>query len=116
MADDCDPADVFALLDDEYARSILAATSQQPMTATALRDHCEMSISTVYRRTEALESCGLLESDTELDPEGHHRTVYSARLQQLTVELEDGTYTVRMSAGSTTREFADAFTDLWEGL
>ncbi|SDR14063.1 ArsR/SmtB family transcription factor [Natronobacterium texcoconense] len=116
MVDDCDPADVFALLDDEYARSILAATSQRTMTATELSDQCEMSLSTVYRRTDSLEECGLLEASTEIDPEGNHTTVYSARLQRLTIELEDGTYDVRLAAGSVTREYADAFTDLWEGL
>ncbi|THE64404.1 ArsR family transcriptional regulator [Salinadaptatus halalkaliphilus] len=116
MADDCDPAAVFALLDDEYARTILAATSQQSMTATELSDQCDMSLSTVYRRTEDLETCGLLETRTEIDADGHHTAVYSARLERLTVELTDGVYDVSLSTKSRTREFADAFTDLWEGL
>lgn len=116
MSEDADPSELLALLDDEYARSILAATSQQSMTATELSDHCEMSLSTVYRRTDTLEECGLLEVRTELDEQGNHRDVYSARLQRLTVELEDGTYDVTLSAGGLTHEFADAFTDLWEGL
>lgn len=116
MADDLDPADVFALLDDEYARSILAATSQQHMTATELSDHCEMSLSTVYRRTDALEECGLLDTRTEIDRHGNHREIYSARLRRLTVELEDGAYDVTLSTGGLTHEFADAFTGLWEGL
>lgn len=116
MVDDCDPVDVFALLDDEYARSILAATSQTSMTATERSDQCEMSLSTAYRRTDSLEDPTLFETQTEIDPEGNHTTVYSVRLQRLTIELEDGTSDVRLDAGSVTREYADAFTDLWEGL
>lgn len=111
-----EPADVFALLDDEYSRSILAATSQQPMTATELSDQCQMSLSTVYRRTAALEEIGLLETQTEIDPSGNHRDRYRARLQRLTVELDDGTYNISLSTESLTHEFANAFTDLWEGL
>ncbi len=116
MADDPDPADVFALLDDEYARSILAATSQQPMTATELSEQCEMSLSTVYRRTDTLEETGLLETQTELDTQGNHRDRYRARLQRLTVELDDGAYEVTLTTESLTHEFANVFTDLWEGL
>lgn len=116
MVEDCDPVDLFALLDDEYARSILAATSQTSMTATELSEQCEMSLSTIYRRTEQLEQCGLLTTELEVDPDGNHTTIYSAALQRLTVELDDGAYDVNIKTQSMTQEFADAFTDLWEGL
>lgn len=114
--DALDPVDVFALLDDEYARSILAALSHEPMTATILSDRCEMSPATVYRRLEALEECNLVTSQTEVDPDGHHRERYDASLEELRVRLRDGEFEVSLSAGSATREFADAFTDLWEVL
>lgn len=116
MADEIDPADVFALLDDEYARSILAATSQHPMTATELSEQCQMSLSTVYRRTNALEEVGLLETQTEIDSEGNHKDCYRALLQRLTVELVDGNYKITLSKTPLTQEYADAFTDLWEDL
>ncbi len=116
VADDCDPADVFALLDDEYARSLLAATSHDSMTAPALSDECEMSLSTVYRRLDDLESCDLVAAETVPDPDGDHRKRYEAQLDELLVSLEEGNFEVRLRTESTTAEFADAFTDLWEGL
>ena len=116
MADDPDPADVFALLDDEYARSLLAATSHEPMTAPALSDQCEMSLPTVYRRLEALETCGLVDAELVPDPDGDHRKRYEAQLDELLVSLDDGRFEVNLRTTSTTAEFADAFTDLWEGL
>ncbi|MBX0287713.1 helix-turn-helix domain-containing protein [Haloarcula salinisoli] len=116
MADDCDPADVFALLDDEYARSLLAATSHEPMTAPALSDQCEMSLSTVYRRLEQLEGCGLVDAEVVPDPDGDHRKRYEAQLDELLVSLDDGQFEVSLRTDSSTAEYADAFTDLWEGL
>ncbi|WP_135303846.1 winged helix-turn-helix domain-containing protein [Haloarcula amylovorans] len=116
MAADCTPADVFALLDDEYARSLLAATSHEPMTATALSDQCEMSLSTVYRRLEELEACGLVSAELTPDSDGDHTNVYEAQLDELRVELDDGGFDVRLKTTSATQRFADAFTDLWEGL
>jgi predicted ArsR family transcriptional regulator len=116
VAGDCDPADVFALLDDEYARSLLAATSHESMSATELSDQCEMSLSTVYRRLDQLETCGLVVAETTPDPDGDHTKTYEAHLDELLVSLDDGEFAVSLSTASTTAEFADAFTDLWEGL
>jgi len=113
---DCPPADVFALLHDEYARSLLAATSHEPMTAPALRDQCEMSLSTVYRRLEELERCGLVRTEVIPDSDGDHRKEYEAALDELLVSLDDGQFEVSVRTDTATAEYADAFTDLWEGL
>ena len=117
MADEhtLDPLDAFAPLDDEYARSILAALSHEPMTATTLSDHCAMSVTTVYRRLETLETCGFVTSRAVVD-DGHHRERYDIQLEELSVRVADGEFRVTLAAASTTREFADTFTDLWEGL
>ncbi|MFC7135994.1 helix-turn-helix domain-containing protein [Halobaculum litoreum] len=107
---------MFALLDDEYARSLLAATSHQPMTAAELSDQCEMSVSTVYRRLDALESCDLVASRVRPDADGDHTTEYESHLDRLSVRLDDGSFEVRIETRSATQSFVDAFTDLWEGL
>lgn len=116
MADGASPADVFALLDDEYARSLLAATSHEPMTASELSDQCDMSVSTVYRRLDALESCDLVASRVRPDADGDHTREYESQLDRLLVSLDDGDFEVRIETVSATQSFADAFTDLWEGL
>jgi len=113
---DPDPLDAFALLDDEYARSILAALSEQPMTATTISDQCDMSLTTVYRRLNRLEQCGFVTSRTDVDPEGHHRKRYEVVFEELQVRIDDGEFEVSFSAASTTMDFADTFTSLWEGL
>lgn len=116
VAEDPSPTEVFALLDDDYARALLAATSHRPMTATELSNDCDMSLSTVYRRLDALEDCGLVAARTQLADDGHHADVYEAQMDALTVRLTDGTFDVTLSVESKTHEFADALVDLWEGL
>lgn len=113
MAQDTVPADVFALLDDEYARGILRATNNKPMPARHLAEELDASRSTVYQRIERLQALDLLAESTEVDPDGHHRSVYEARLDRVVVELSEDDFTVTVAR----REHpADRFTDIWEGL
>ena len=114
MSEDSDLVSIVELLDDEYARDILAATSIEPMSAAQLADHCDASPPTVYRRLERLREQDLVEATQQLDPEGHHFEVFSARLARVDVELENGTYNVEIERRE--RDAADRFTELFEGL
>lgn len=111
VPEDPDPVDVFALLDDECARAVLRATSQQAMSAPELVEACEASRATVYRRIDDLTDLGLLIESTEYDRGGNHRGVYAASLRRLSVELSDGEFTF-----SVEEDPADRITDFWEEL
>ena len=113
VAEDLNPADVFALLDDEYARGILKTTNHTPMSARQLATDLDASRSTIYRRIEQLEALGLLVESTEIDADGHHRGCYEARLNRITVELEEDRFSVNVDLSEHP---ADRFTDVWEGL
>ena len=113
MPGDESPAEVFALLDDEYARAILAATSQRPMSAPTLAEVCDASRPTVYRRIDRLTDHDLLAERTAPDSDGHHRRVYAARFAGLSVTLVDGEFRLTVDRGDHP---ADRFTDLWESI
>ncbi len=115
MSEDCPPSELFALLDDEYARAILTATSEQPMSAKTLSEVCDASLPTIYRRAERLVDCGLLTERTEVVSDGHHYSVYEARLRRLTVELDDGRLRVDVEQ-QPTDDMADRFTEMWGDL
>jgi len=115
VSEDCSPNEVFALLDDEYARAILTATSTQPMSAKTLSEECDASLPTVYRRADRLIECGLLAERTEVVEDGHHYSVYEARLDRLTVELDDGELHVDVEE-TPADDVADRFTDMWEDI
>ncbi|ELZ78266.1 hypothetical protein C455_11303 [Haloferax larsenii JCM 13917] len=116
VSEDCDDATVLSLLDDEYARTILTATSEKPMSATELAETYDMSPPTVYRRVESLKACDLLSEQTQYAEDGHHFAVYSANVGQFTVTIEDGEMTLDVARESEPESPADRFTRLYEDL
>lgn len=113
MTDD-EEAEVLALLDDEYARTILIETSKEPMAAETLTERCNASPPTIYRRIDRLDQHDLLESHQELDPDGHHYKTYTARLERVSVEFADGE--MEMDVYRTEEDPSDRFTRLYEEL
>lgn len=117
MSEECDETEILALLDDEYARAILGETSAQPMSATELSDRCDASRSTIYRRIDRLTDCDLLEERMRYDPDGHHRSVYVSRLEEVRVRFEDAEPVLAVERAEATGEDpADRFTKMWEEL
>lgn len=112
MSEEADFDTVVGLLDDEYARSILTATCQHPMSVTELTEACEASRSTIYRRAERLEEAGLLSERTRPRADGHHDTVYAANLDRFEIRLRDGELRFDLDYRST--DMADQLTRLWE--
>lgn len=114
MSEDPDVADIGAVLDDEPSRRILTETSMHTLSASELSDRCGVSGPTVYRRLERLRRCDLVEERTEPDPSGgHHRQVYAAKLDRVTVSLDDGELTVRVDRDE---DMVDRFTRFVEGI
>src|SRR6056297_353408 len=116
MGEDTDIAakTVGELLEDEYARVILAETSTEALSATELAQRCDASSPTIYRRINRLQELDMVEEEQTLDPDGHHYRRFSARLERITIELSDGGYEV--SVDRTTEDAVDRFTELYEGL
>jgi len=112
MSDE-DLAAVASLLEDDYAREILAHTSVETHSATELAEACGASEPTIYRRLEELTEHDLLEVDQQLEPDGHHFKTYRANLQRVTVELDDGEFTVEITRVT---DPADRFTKLYDEL
>lgn len=114
MSEEDDVEAVAALFEDETTRTILTELHMQPATAADLRDRCDVSGPTVYRRLEELRERDLLVERTRLDPsDGHHRTVYDVVLDRATFELDDGEVSVRLERRE---DMADRFTRLVEEM
>lgn len=111
MSEDPDVA-VLGLLDDRYARAILTATSDEPMSAKQLGEACDASLSTVYRRVDDLEDHGLLAERTQVDADGHHRTLYRSLVESVRVDFDDG---VRVSIVGR-HDPADRIAAIWDGM
>ncbi|SDX78100.1 ArsR/SmtB family transcription factor [Halobellus clavatus] len=123
MSEDPEPGAVLDVLSDEYARSILAATSVKPMSAQQLADECGMSKPTVYRRVERLQEHDLLGERTEIQDDGNHYSVYVATLSEVSIELDDGSFEADVQRrepaafpGERESDTADRFAKMWENL
>jgi predicted transcriptional regulator len=110
---DGDVQAVVGLLDDDYARAILEAASEEHLSAKELADAIDASLPTVYRRVDDLVDAGLLTEETELRADGNHYSVYATALERVELELNEGTFEMQLQR---TTDVADRFTDMWERL
>ncbi|ELY77139.1 ArsR/SmtB family transcription factor [Natrinema gari] len=111
---DEDDDEVLALLEDEYARTILAELTDEPMSVSELCTACDMSEPTAYRRLERLETADLVTGQQVVNVDGNHFKRYVATIEDVTVTFANGTYDVSVTRSST--DPSDRFTDLFEGL
>lgn len=101
-------------LDDEYARDILTATSETPMTVNEISDRSDASPSTLYRRVERLQEADLLAEQTRIRQDGHHETVYAATLRHAHITLADGQFDLAIERD--TEDTADRLRRMWRDL
>lgn len=113
MPEDVDPEEVFALLDDQYARALLVRLTDDAMTAQQLQETTEASLATVYRRLDDLADCGLVAERTRVDAEGNHYAVYEATLGELRVQLTADGFETTVDARE---DVADRFTRVWREM
>ncbi|PHQ45950.1 transcriptional regulator [Halorubrum sp. C3] len=112
--EDPDVADVVALLDDEHVRSILVATSAEPLSAKELGDRCDLSVSSIYRRVDELCDCALLTKRTRPRRDGHHETVYVSTLDRFELTIRDGE--LDWTIDRTESDPADELSRMWGQL
>ncbi|WP_227130745.1 ArsR/SmtB family transcription factor [Halorubellus salinus] len=113
MPEDVDVRTVVGLLDDDYARDILAAASEETRSAKELAEAIDASLPTVYRRVDDLVDAGLLAEETELRSDGNHHSVYVTTLSRVELTLSEGTFEMQLE---TKTDVADRFTDMFERL
>lgn len=113
MSEESEAAAVATVVADDTARRILIETRTRPMSVDELSDRCDVSPSTIYRRVEDLAAHDLVEERRRPDQDGHHYTVYAARVDRLVFEATDDGFELEV----TRREAAaDRFTRLIEGM
>jgi len=102
---DVSSEELFALFEADYTEEILVALGDRPMAARDLVRECAASRATVYRRLNALHDAGLVAETMTYDPDGHHRTVYRATVDRISIELTgDGLSMTAASTGADDRE------------
>lgn len=78
-----------SLCSDEYAMEILESLKRGPSTAAQLRECCDGSKVTIYRRLNSLEDAGLIDSRMKLQCDGNHCKLYSPVVDRITITITD---------------------------
>ena len=112
LVEDREVREIAALLEDEYAHAILIHTAEEEMSAPELSDACEAAVSTIYRRIDRLQEHDLLAERLNLDRNGHHYKMYTARLERITLELINGAFEIEITYRPEAA--ADRFTEMFE--
>lgn len=113
MSEERDGSSIFAILDDDYARTILEATHQKQLSAKELSEEYDMSISTVSRRVNTLVEQDLLVERTHVDSDGHHYSEFEAKLDRVEIQLLETGFDVRIDLRE---DAADRFTRIWDEM
>jgi DNA-binding transcriptional ArsR family regulator len=90
-----DPDTVFRTLADPDCRSILASVDE-PRTAKAIAERCDLSRTSAYRKLDALSEAGLVEERTDVRLDGHHTTTYVRDFEGMVVDYEAGDFDVEV--------------------
>jgi len=85
---DPDLSRVLDALDDADCRAFLRAL-EEPMTATELSEACDVPLSTTYRKLDLLTEATLVVEETEVRPDGRHRSRYRVAFESLDVGFDD---------------------------
>ncbi|WP_273838629.1 helix-turn-helix domain-containing protein [Halococcus sp. PRR34] len=80
---------VLDALDDSDCRDILKNTDE-PMTAKELTEHCEIPLSTVYRKLDLLSTASLVRELIHIDSERGRITRYQRDFNDVTISIGDG--------------------------
>lgn len=79
---------VFGALEDADCREILAATSDESLTANEVSEQCDLALSTAYRKLELLTDAGLLDEQLRLARSGKHTSEYARSIDDIHVSIE----------------------------
>lgn len=84
-----DPETVFDALDDQDCRRVIRELDGE-MTASEIAETGDLALSTAYRKLDLLTESSLLETRTEVRPDGHHTTRYRVDFDVISVGLDEG--------------------------
>lgn len=88
------PANIFDVFGDPVSRQIIVLTNGRTLSAEGLAERLDVSLPTVYRRTNKLVEYDLLTEELRLTDDGNQYKVFETKLKRLTFEVTAGGYTV----------------------
>lgn len=80
--------DVLDALDDPDCRTIINHLDE-PKSASELANHCNIPLSTLYRKLDLLSESSLLEENIQIRTDGGHTTKYEVAFEEVRIGLTE---------------------------
>lgn len=100
-------------LGDAEARQILAIINPKALSAKEIGERLDLSLPTVYRRLDMLESRDLVAVRTLVAESGNHYKVFECNFERTVISLEGEEFTAEVHRGEGMPE---RFSNLWDEL
>src|SRR5699024_7919439 len=100
-------------LDDGKCRTILTLLAR-PKSASELREECELSCSTVYRKLELLRESGLVREYTDVRRDGPNVTCYERDFTDISITITDNEFTMQVDRPEQDPE--DKLATFWSAM
>lgn len=113
MDDDRPIEEILDTIGDSHARTVLAEVSRKEQSAKELAAGLDLSLPTIYRRLEMLESHDLVKERTLVADDGNHYKEYTCNFNSTVISLEDDDFEVRIFREEN---LPDRFSQLWDDL
>lgn len=83
-------AELLDLFGDQYTRRVFEAVADEPRSGREVAEAADISRATAYRRLNALEDAGLVNTEMVFCEDGNHWERYEAAATELSVTVTDG--------------------------
>lgn len=100
-------------LGDAEARQILATINPEALSAKEIGERLDLSLPTVYRRLDMLESHDLVAARTLIAENGNHYKVFECNFESTVITLEGEEFEAEVHHGEGIPE---RFSNLWSEL
>jgi len=105
---------ILSALSDEYSLQILTATTQHTLSALELSRNCEIPVTSLYRRLDALIDAGLIAvAKYGRTPDGKWYELYRSLLSRVDVSFNDGDLRMNVEVNN---DLSDRFTRMWTSV
>lgn len=97
VTDQNEIATLFDSLNDPDACTIMQVLDDAALSAKEISDHCELPMSTTYRKLNQLSDLGLLDEKTEINLEGKHVSTYRRSIDNIEITITDEGFELELS-------------------
>lgn len=103
--------EILDALGDAEARRILATINLEALSAKEIGERLDLSLPTVYRRLDMLESRDLVVAQTLVAENGNHYKVYECNFESTVITLDGEQFKAEIRHGE---DIPGQFSNLWD--